>query len=201
MDKYGSGQDPYCYEGTSTLRNLLDIHDDKTLEAAERELTLLAAEAIQFSPPPYDLAYLQELHRQLFGDLYPWAGQIRTIDISKGETRFCNVQRVEPETHKLFSHLAQNDDFTNLKRNRLVTAIAELYGDLNVIHPFREGNGRAQRLLFEHIVINCGYEISWDGIDQQEWLDANIAAYYCDYGPMTAVFERSIGQPLDEVIT
>ncbi len=74
MDKYGTGQDPYCYPDSRVLRNRLDIRDEEELEDAERELTLLATDAIQFSPPPYDLAYLQAIHRQLFGDLYPWAG-------------------------------------------------------------------------------------------------------------------------------
>lgn len=62
MDKYGTEQDPYCYPDSSTLCNLLDIRDAAELEAAERELTLLATDAIQFSPPPYDLAYLRSLH-------------------------------------------------------------------------------------------------------------------------------------------
>ncbi|MCK0746112.1 Fic family protein [Chromohalobacter nigrandesensis] len=181
------------------LRNLLGIRDDPTLEAAERELTVLAADTIQFAPPPYDLDYLKHLHRQLFADLYPWAGEIRTIDIAKGETRFCNVQRIEPEAYKLFTRLRHETYFTNLPRQQLVSAVAELYGDLNVIHPFREGNGRAQRLLFEHLIINNGYEISWEGIQREEWLHANIAAYHCDYDAMIAIFDRCIGWPLDEL--
>lgn len=198
MDKYGTGQDPYCYPGSRVLRNRLDIRDEEELEDAERELTLLATDAIQFSPPPYDLAYLQAIHRQLFGDLYPWAGEIRSIDIAKGETRFCHAPRIEAESRKLFENLARQSYFTSLTRESLVTAAAELYGDLNVIHPFRDGNGRAQRLLFEHIVINCGYEISWEGLERQEWLAANVAALYCDYQPMTAIFHRCIGEALSE---
>lgn len=198
MDKYGTGQDPYCYPESRTLRNRYDICDEAELEIVERELTLLATDAIQFSPPPYDLAYLQALHRQLFGDLFPWAGEIRTIDIVKGETRFCHVPRIEAESHKLFDHLARQNHFTTLAREPLIAAVAELYGDLNVIHPFREGNGRAQRLLFEHIVINCGYEISWEGLGRREWLEANVAAYCCDYRPMTTIFHRCIGEALSE---
>ncbi|SDM27430.1 cell filamentation protein [Modicisalibacter muralis] len=199
MDKYGVGQDPYCYAGTPILRNLLGIRDDPTLEAAERDLTVLTAEEIQFAPPPYELDYLKSLHHQLFSDLYPWAGEIRTIDIAKGETRFCNVQRIEPEAGKLFTRLKRENYFTDLPRDQLVSAVAEFYGDLNVVHPFREGNGRTQRMLFEHLVINVGYEISWEEIQREEWLHANIAAYYCDYDAMIAIFDRCIGQPLDEL--
>ncbi|WP_445158460.1 hypothetical protein [Halomonas sp. E14] len=61
-----------------------------------------------------------------------------------------------------------------------------------------DGNGRAQRILFEHLIINCGYEISWAGLDRDEWIRANIAAYYCDYDLMVAVFRQCIGAPLAE---
>ncbi|WP_217987715.1 hypothetical protein [Halomonas salipaludis] len=69
MDKYGTEQAPYCYPQSTTLRNHLGIINEDELISVERELTLLATDAIQFSPPPYDLAYLQSLHHQLFGDL------------------------------------------------------------------------------------------------------------------------------------
>lgn len=76
MDKYGTEQDPYCYPGSPTLRNLLDIRDETELEDVERQLSLLATDTVQFSPPPYDLDYLKALHRQLFGDLYACSSNI-----------------------------------------------------------------------------------------------------------------------------
>lgn len=198
MDKYGVGQDPYCYTGTSVFKNLLEIQDDATLQEAERELTMHAAAGIPFNPPPYDFAYFKALHRQLFADIYPWAGEIRTIDIAKGETRFCHWQRIEPEAHKLFGQLTQANWYTELDRHELVVAAAEFYGELNVLHPFRDGNGRAQRLLFEHLIINCGYEITWTRLNREEWVQANIAAYHCDYTAMIKVFMQCIGEPLTE---
>jgi cell filamentation protein len=161
VDKYGAGQDPYCSPGTTVLRNLLNLTDDKTLAQAERDLSEVAAESIDFAPPPYDLPYLQNIHRQLFADLYDWAGELRTVDISKDDTHFCVTSRIEPEANKLFKALADANWFQDLDRTALINASAELFGDLNVVHPFREGNGRAQRILFEHIIVNAGYEISW----------------------------------------
>ncbi|MCP1312900.1 MULTISPECIES: putative adenosine monophosphate-protein transferase Fic [unclassified Halomonas] len=198
MDKYGTGQDPYCYPDTAVLRNLLGITDPDELEEAERELSLINADSIEFASPPFDLAYLKHLHRELFGDLYDWAGELRMIDIAKGDTRFCNVHRIVPEAEKLFAYLARQNHFVELERTDLVHACAELYGDLNVIHPFREGNGRAQRLLFEHLIINCGYQISWQTLQRDEWIEANIASYYCHYQPLANIFERCIGAPLAE---
>src|SRR5690606_26758862 len=102
VDKYGVGQDPYCYPGTSVLRNRLGLTSDEALNEAERTLSAIAASEIEFIPPPYDLASLKRIHHQLFQDVYDWAGELRTVDISKGGTHFCNVTRIEPEAEKIF---------------------------------------------------------------------------------------------------
>lgn len=192
-DKYGTGQDPYCYPDSDVLINTLNIRDDQLLEEAERDLSTLSANDIEFALPPYDLNYLSAIHKALFSDLYPWAGELRTIDISKGNTRFCSYSRIKIEAEKLFKSVDYGRSLAELKRDDLVKSSSELYADLNVVHPFREGNGRAQRILFEHIIINCGFEIDWSLIDQDEWLNANIAGYYCNYHPMHAIFEKCIG--------
>lgn len=108
-------------------------------------------------------------------------------------TRFCSCQRIEIEAQKLFSTIDYGNTLVELSRDDLVITIAELYADLNVVHPFREGNGRAQRILFEHIIINCGFEIDWSIIEPGEWLEANIKGYYCDYSLMRSIFEKCIG--------
>lgn len=192
-DKYGTGQDPYCYPNSDILINILNIRDDQLLEEAERDLSTLCANDIEFALPPYDLNYLSSIHKALFSDLYSWAGQLRTIDISKGETRFCSYSRIKIEAEKLFKSIDYGHSLTQLKRDDLVKSSAELYADLNIVHPFREGNGRAQRILFEHMIINCGFEIDWSFIDQDEWLNANIAGYYSNYNPMHTIFEKCIG--------
>jgi cell filamentation protein len=197
LDKYGTGQDPYCYRDSRTLRNRLDIQNDAGLAQAERNLSEIAASQIEFALPPYDLAHLKRIHRGLFSDLYDWAGELRTIDISKGDTRFCNVSRIEPESEKIFSAMARCGWFEDWERSALVSAVAEQYGDLNMIHPFREGNGRAQRILFEHLIVNAGYEISWWPIEDAEWLSANVAAVLCNYQPLETVFEKCIGQRIE----
>lgn len=196
LDKYGAGQDPYCYPGSGVLRNRLGLTDEQGLHDAERTLSEIAANNIDFNVPPYDLRYLKRVHRTLFADLYDWAGELRSVDISKGGTHFCNVSRIEAESAKLFERLAAANCYEGLARQQLVAAVGELYGDLNMIHPFREGNGRAQRILFEHIVINAGYEISWWPVEEGEWIQANIDAVVCDYQALTEIFERCIGNAI-----
>lgn len=198
LDKYGTGDDPYCYPGSNVLQNLLNIEDDDELAEAEAELTELAVEEIEFNSPPYDLDYFQSLHRQVFEDVFEWAGELRSIDMSKGTTRFCTCKRIAPEANKLFQRLADENYFEGYEREAFVAAIAEFYIELNMVHPFREGNGRAQRLLFEHIIINAGFEFDLEGIPQQEWVAANIAGVSCDYEPITALFDRCIGASLND---
>ncbi|KJG09468.1 putative adenosine monophosphate-protein transferase Fic [Photobacterium kishitanii] len=187
-DKYGTTQDPYTYPNSTVLVNKLNITNEDVLEAAERDLTTLAAMYIEFQLPPYDFKYFCLIHHILFSDLFDWAGELRTVDISKGNTRFCNAIRIEKEANNLFSMLEQDNYLVGLAYDDFVTKLAEYYCDINVLHPFREGNGRVQRLFFEHIAINCGYNINFSGITAQQWIDANIHGYHCNYEPMKALF-------------
>lgn len=195
-DKYGVGHDSYCYPDSTVLRNKLDIRDDTTLSDAERQLSAIAADNVEFSPPPYGLAYLQNIHRALFSDLYEWGGELRTVGISKQTTRFCQPEYMAKEAGKIFKIMAAANWFEGMDRADLIIAVSEAYSDLNVVPPFREGNGRTQRILFEHLIMNAGFEVSWWGIEEDEWIYANIAAYNCNLGPMEQVFEKCIGSPI-----
>lgn len=161
-------------------------------------MTSIAASEIEFSPPPYDLPYLQNLHRRLFCDIFAWAGELRTIDVSKQTTRFCRTDRIADEAARIFESMATAGWFESMPRADLVRVVAEHYGDLNMVHPFREGNGRAQRLLFEHLIVNAGYQISWEPVTEDEWLQANIDAVTCNYDGLSRVFEKCIGEPIGE---
>lgn len=104
--KYGTGNDPYCYKDTDVLINQLEIKDTKILEQAETEISQLSLENIDFAPPPYDFSYLSNIHPILFSDLYSWAGLIRTIGMTKGDTMFCRPEYVHflvtyPLQHRL----------------------------------------------------------------------------------------------------
>ena len=192
-DKYGTGQDgQYCYANSDVLINKLGITEEDALDAAEIELT--QARINQYEPDFDDisLSALRAIHFHLFQDLYDWAGDLRTVDISKANTRFANVCRIEPEADKLFRQLAQENHLTGLTREQFLTRLAHYYSELNVIHPFRDGNGRAQRLLFEVISINAGFELRWEPIGRREWVDANIAAYNCRLELLTALLDRAL---------
>ena len=116
-DKYGMGQDrQYCCPGSDVLINKLGLTDAAALEAAEIELT--QARIDQFEPDFDDISLpaLRAIHFHLFQDLYDWAGELRTVDISKGGTRFANVSRIEAEADKLFQQLAGEEYLAALPR-------------------------------------------------------------------------------------
>lgn len=192
MDKYDASHDHYCYPASSVLKNKLNIQEMAALEAAERDITALTVSRVRYVAPPYNLENFKLLHRQLFSDLYAWAGEIRNVDISKGGTRFCNCGRIEAEALKIFSNLQENNWLSGLERNDFCEKLAEFYCELNMIHPFREGNGRVQRIFFEHLALSAGYELDWEEVSQDEWLEANINGVYVNYAPMAEIFKRIV---------
>lgn len=192
MDKYDAANDCYCYRGTTILKNKLNIKNMDELEKAEREITAITARKIVFKPPPYDLEYMEYLHRQLFSDLYDWAGKPRCVDISKGGTRFCNCGRVIAESQRLFNSLEKDNWLKNLPKEDFCDRLAEYYCEFNMIHPFREGNGRVQRLLFEHLSLAAGYDLDWENIQPDEWINANIDGVNVNYEPMSQIFKRIV---------
>jgi cell filamentation protein len=192
-DKYGvDGDIIYCYPNNHILRNKFNLLDEQILEEAEREFSTQAVIGIEYQEPPYHLSYLCNIHQTLFEDIYDWAGQLRRVDISKGSTRFCTFGRIVVESDKLFKKLAAQHYFSQLEYPQLIEALADFYCELNVIHPFREGNGRAQRILFEHLIVHCGYGVDWSQVKKEEWIDANIAGFHGNLFALIEVFKRCI---------
>jgi cell filamentation protein len=161
--------DPYVYPGTDVLRNRLDVRDATDL--AEREAALSAIRIAQlerrFIPGGHDLAHLQATHRHIFGDVYSWAGELRTVWISKGGDMFALPEHIDPYLRRLFADLAREGLLRGLGRERFVERLAHYYAELNAVHPFREGNGRAQRAFLGQIAKTAGYPIAWARLDAE----------------------------------
>ena len=192
-DKYGVGQDPYCYPDSDVLINKLGIRVEETLAAAEIEFSTLRYKSYRSATSQiqnFTLDHLQSLHLHLFQDVYDWAGKLRTIDISKGETRFCTASRIRAEANRLFGQIPMLVQAKSQKG--LVRDVADLYCEINLLHPFREGNGRAQRFFFEEMLFVLGYDVLWPEISQQEWINANIAGVNLDLQPLVSIFSRAI---------
>ena len=165
--------DPYADPVTGVLRNKLGLITTGELEAAEREITHAALIFLRESPvpPTYDLRHLRAIHRRIFGDLYDWAGQLRTVAIAKG-TWFCLPQYIESAAADVFRALHDENLLRGLPRDAFTERLTYYLGEVNAVHPFREGNGRAQRAFFEQLASDAGFTLDWQHLDA----DRNIAA-------------------------
>jgi cell filamentation protein len=126
-------------------------------------------------PGGYDLAHLQEFHRAIFADIYPWAGEVRTVAISKGNL-FCLPQFIEPSAAVIFEALRGERNLRGPDRSTFLDRLAHYLGEVNALHPFREGNGRAQRAFFGQLARDAGYSLGWRRLEAQRNIDASIAA-------------------------
>lgn len=191
-DKYGVSHDSYCYPDSEVLQNKLNIQDYDNL--AEAELAFTAIRYSEYSSTitsiqDFNLKHLQSLHKQLFQDIYHWAGEIRTVDISKGNTRFCTCSRIEAEANKQFSRIVLSERCNS--KGELVTEITDIFCELNIIHPFREGNGRTQRFFFEELFFNFGLNVNWPDISKDEWVNANIQGYLGDLRSLNQILSNA----------
>ena len=177
-----SDSDPYLDPATGVLTNRLGITDEATLE--QTEAALAATRSYELSQTPlkgrFDLAHLQAVHRYLFGDLYEWAGQLRTIDISKGGNRFAHHALIESAAAPIFQQLAKEKHLAGLGLEAFSDRAAYYLGELNALHPFREGNGRAQREFISHLAQANGYYVAWENVSPAELLSASIASFHGD---------------------
>lgn len=192
-DKYGVDQDKYCYLGTDVLINRLNIKNADDLNEAEAKFTSQRYKSYQsrcHSSSDFNFEHLKHLHKHLFQDLYAWAGEIRDVDISKGNTRFCTASRIEPEAAKLFKLIPKL--FESKHTGSFIHNVSDIFCELNLLHPFREGNGRTLRFFFEELLYVLDYDVEWPEISQQEWIDANIAGLHLDLSPLEKIFEQAL---------
>ncbi len=117
---------------------------------------------------------LNTTNKYLFEDLYEWAGKIRTVDISKKGTIFISAENIESTTNACFNRLKNNNCFKNLDFNDFIDNIVDFYCLTNMLHPFREGNGRTQRIFISQLIRFCGYDINFSEIDMDELMVATI---------------------------
>jgi cell filamentation protein len=191
---YDSNPDPYIDFETGTLKNLLGTTSEEELEEAEADITAAAIAAMPEAPPlgDFDLEHLQNIHWELFNAIYDWAGEIRTVEIAKESTRFANSDTIESAAQSLFRELHDEDMLRGLAYRQYVARLAHYYSEINVLHPFREGNGRTQRIFFSQLAAVAGYRFAWERLDADENLRVGIAAYDGDEAPLATMLDELI---------
>jgi len=184
-------EDPYVYPGTSVLRNKFGIRDSVQLDRVERQFVRQRArEGIPTGD--FDLKHLRAIHRHLFQDVYDWAGELRTVEISKGGSQFQFRKYIETGMADVHRRLRQADYLRSLSPAGFAQAAAAILGDVNYVHPFREGNGRTQLLYLRQLARQAGHELDFARIDRAGWMDASIKANGADYAAMAGCIEGAV---------
>jgi cell filamentation protein len=173
---YQSEPDPYCYPGTTVLINHLGLRDQAALDGFEAEIT--SQRATEPLPPGrFSYRHYCAIHRHLFQDVYPWAGKIRTVRMSKDGNAFCYPEHIDREMRRLFSDFAGQKHFRALDEATFARKATHFLAELNAIHPFREGNGRTQLSFVALLAEQAGHPLAMERLDPKAVLRAMITSF------------------------
>jgi cell filamentation protein len=188
---YDAVDDPYTYPNSTVLINKLDLRLQAELDAFEAEISSARAE----EPLPdgvLDFTHYKAVHHHLFQDVYTWAGEIRTVRISKGGNPFCFPENIESQAAKLFGDLQAEHFLRDLDVRTFSGKAAHFLAELNAIHAFREGNGRSQLTFFALLAYNASHPVNFERLDPERMLQAMIASFDGDEQKLAAVIEELI---------
>ena len=175
-DVYTTTQSIYCYPDSNVLKNKLNIRDNKLLKTAEEEITLIKQMELLKNPIKgnFSKAHLMNIHKFIFEDIYPFAGKIRREQISKADTMFYPPNLIDRELDKVFAKIKEKNMLKETDEEKIFDNLAYVMAELNVIHPFREGNGRSIREFIRLMAKRMGYDLNWGNVDKEELLEASI---------------------------
>jgi cell filamentation protein len=176
---YDVHDDTYCYPNSFVLKNKLGLKDAARLAEFEAEISTQRAT----EPHPkgrLDFKHYKRIHHHLFQDVYDWAGQVRSVRISKGGNAFCYPEHIETEAAKLFAKLANEDHLRNLDKAAFARKAAHFLAELNAIHPFREGNGRTQLSFLVILADQASHPLAMDRLEPKTLLKATIESFSGD---------------------
>ena len=186
------------------LRNLLGIRSVRDMQKAESRALYLATQALideTLLSQRFVAADLGRIHRLWLGDIYPWAGEYRSVNIAKGGFMFAAADQVS----RLMGQL-EDGPLRELTPCRADTAEAQasalgiVHAELVLIHPFRDGNGRCARVLSTLMGLQAGLPpldfSAMDGRGKRRYIEAIHAALARNYAPITKVFSAVIARTL-----
>ncbi len=192
-DIYTTTQSIYCYPDTNVLKNKLNIRDNKLLKTAEEEITLIKQMELLKNPIKgnFSKAHLMNIHKFIFEDIYLFAGKIRREQISKADTMFYPPNLIDRRLDKMFAKIKEKDMLKETDKEKVFDNLAYVMAELNIIHPFREGNGRTIREFIRLMAKRMGYNLNWGNVDKEELLEASIMSVD-DYKLLISVLEACV---------
>ena len=183
-----------CYEGTTCLINRFGIKDEKKLSQMETLITTVKCKELEINPIDgnFGFDHYKAIHKYIFEDLYDWAGKVRTVSISKKGTVFTLPESIEPIADKLFTGLQKENCYIGYDNDRYIESIVDFYCRTNMLHPFREGNGRTQRVFLTQLIRHSGHDINFSTIDTDELMIATIQSANGIVDYLRNLFKESI---------
>lgn len=184
----------YCYPDTDILINKLNIKDKKSLFLVEKELTSIRLQELQQQPiiGQFDFAHLKKIHKYIFQDIYKWAGEIRTVEIGKGNL-FCTTPCIQSYGESVFNKYYSQCEQHKNDIDNFTKVLAENYADLNALHPFREGNGRTQREFARLVCLSCDYVFDLSCTTHEKMLQASQLSFdKADCSLLCDIFRKAV---------
>lgn len=174
--------DPYVYPGTFVLKNKFGIRDAAQLDVAERVITRARMREPMPVPPAMTPDGYRAIHKHLFRDVYFWAGAFRTVNLEKLVTKNKTVEfapgyLVPVNMTRIFGELKADDYLRGLDGDTFAFRAAVYMEDLNRTHPFREGNGRVQRVFLDHLTAQAGHTLDRSRIDPKKWMAGSVQSF------------------------
>lgn len=176
------------------LKNKLNIEDPDKLFVAEKRLTFLRLKQLKHNPIEgnFDFAHLKAIHRYIFQDIYDWAGKERTVEIGKGNI-FCLSRFIQSYADSVFGKYYTQCWNASDDKDTFINVFAQNYADLNALHPFREGNGRAQREFARLVCHKCGYYFNLSVATHHEMLEASKLSFEKDdISLLVGIFSKAV---------
>jgi len=190
---YDAVIDPYCYEGTTILKNIPHIRDQVVLDAFEAVMTAQRADE-RFPEGALDSAHYCAIHRHLFQDIYVWAGEFRTVRIAKEGSAFCYPEYIAEALNTLFGDLKQENYFLDLSVDDFTNRASHFLATLNAIHPFREGNGRTQTTFLAILADSAEHPLNLERLIPERFMEAMIASFKGSEESLTEEIEKLIAK-------
>lgn len=180
---------------TSVLKNKLGLLIQEELDRAEKLFVNARLIDASHVPQTFDHTHFRALHYHMFQDLYDWAGIERDVFISKGRSPFAHPVHIRQQSIRVLSELR-----TNLMTNRhdfraLPAILSHFVNEMNVVHPFREGNGRHLRAFLRQVLEEIGCSVRADVLQRELWIDAVIVGFEGDEGPMAELLAEALVTP------
>ena len=189
--------DPYVDPNFDVLRNLVGATTYDELANAEGEYVSSRTVEVLDKKPPNLTGSLEDfkyLHKAIFKDIFDWAGEIRTVEIRKNSENseyFLPSSRIEQGFLWSQEQLKNDSYLLGFNKGDFVSRLAFHYDNYNYIHPFREGNGRTQRLFWSLLCSNAGWDINWTKVSGEENNIASKAATETkNLKPLIKMFDR-----------